>query len=134
MLSAHDQSLRDLRSMVDSDLASFQARLEFASLLTQCMDQVEAGAATVTCQALHPDSPARLTVAAAVALWRLKETERRQSLAMFAELHDPMSELKHLQPERIPCRDKADSRWPNHFEDSPFAIHFSSMAGSIPLP
>ena len=27
---------------------------------------------------------------------RHHESERRQSLAMFAELHDPMTELKHL--------------------------------------
>ena len=93
VVSAHDQSLRELEAW-STRTWIFPSEAELATLLTQSMDKwkqrlPQRGQA-------HPDGPARLTVAAAVAQWLLKEPGRRQSLALFAELHDPMTELQHL--------------------------------------
>ena len=90
LVCAHDQTLREL----DAWATRTYILASDSELATHLMEHMEKWKQQLPPRGqAHPEGPARHTVAAALAQWLLKSQDRRQVMAKFAELHDPMTQL-----------------------------------------
>ena len=128
LVANHDRSLRELEAW-SMRTWLFDKESELAKELMKHMDgwkqlMPSRGQA-------HPQGPARLTVAAALAKWMIQEPERRQVMPKFTTMHDEMQEISdvHRSVQLAFVKPVKDGRI--CVEDSPTARCRRRVAGSL---